>query len=104
MYAVISDRKRQATVRVGDVLACDFDRTLAAGDSVTFDQVLLIGDEGQARVGTPTVKGAKVTGEVLGTMRGEKVTVFRFKRRKNVKVKNGHRQDYTAVRVTGVKG
>lgn len=102
MYAVISDRTRQATVRVGDVLACDYDASLQAGDTVTFDQVLLVGDEGTARVGAPTVDGARVTAEVLGHFRGDKVTVFRFKRRKNVRVKNGHRQGYTRVRITAI--
>ena len=103
MYAVISDRGRQLGVHVGDVVVCDVLREEAApGESVTFDQVLLLSEEGDVRLGTPVIEGAKVTGEVLGAFRGPKLVVFRFKRRKNVRVKRGHRQDYVRVRITGI--
>lgn len=102
MYAVISDRTRQTTVRVGDVIDCDLLQDLSVGDSVTFDQVLLVGDEGRVRVGAPTVAGATVRGEVLGRIKGPKEVAFRLKRRKNVRVKRGHRQGYTRVKITGI--
>jgi large subunit ribosomal protein L21 len=70
---------------------------------VTFDEVLLVGEEGEVRVGRPTLEGASVTGEVLGVAKGEKLVAFRFKRRKNVRVKRGHRQKYTRVRITGIE-
>lgn len=101
MYAIISDRNEQATVRVGDEILCDL-TDAAPGTEITFDHVLLVGDEGGVRVGKPTVAGAKVTGEVLGEDRGKKLVVFRFRRRKNVRVKNGHRQRYTRVKITGI--
>jgi len=104
VYAVISDRGRQAGVRVGDVIACDRNEDWTPGDAVTFEEVLLVTDEGEARVGTPLVAGVKVTGEVMKHAKGEKLVVFRFKRRKNVRVKNGHRQGYTHVRITGIEG
>ena len=104
MFAVISDRGNQATVHVGDIVLCDYQSDWSAGDSVTFDNVLLMGDEGEVSVGTPTVAGAKVTGEVVEHCRGKKEVVFRFKRRKNVRVKRGHRQDHTRVRITGIEG
>ena len=102
MYAIISDRGQQSTVREGDVLLCDWKDGLEAGETMTFDQVLLVSNEGQVTVGTPTVEGASVTAEVLGPAKGPKLTVFRFKRRKNVRVKKGHRQKYLQVRVTGI--
>ena len=101
MYAIISDRSNQTTVRVGDVVLCDL-MDAENGSEVTFDNVLLVGDEGDVKVGKPTVEGASVKGEVLGTARGEKLVVFRFKRRKNIRRKNGHRQSYTRVRITSI--
>jgi large subunit ribosomal protein L21 len=102
VYAIIQDRSRQATVRKGEVLLLDLDRRYKAGDKITFDQVLLVGDEGKVQVGKPMVKNASVTAEVVGETRGEKVIAFRFKRRKGVRKKRGHRQDYTEVRITGI--
>lgn len=102
MYAVISDRGRQATVRVGDVVACDLAPSWNEGDEVRFDQVLLVSDEGEVKLGTPLVEGASVTGQVLGHGKGKKQVVFRFKRRKNVRVKRGHRQGHTRVRITAI--
>ena len=104
MYAVIEDRGRQAGVRVGDVVACDLNTDWNVGDTVTFDRVLVLSNEGDVKVGTPTVEGASVTGEVLGLAKGPKEVVFRFKRRKNVRVKKGHRQGYTEVKITGIDG
>ena len=103
MHAVISDRGRQASVHVGDVLACDLNSDWNEGDSVTFDQVLLLSNEGEVQIGAPTVPGARVTARVLGMRKGEKLVVFRFKRRKNVRVKRGHRQRYTHVEITGIE-
>lgn len=102
MYAVISDRGRQLGVRVGDIVVCDPSAEAEEGKSLTFDRVLLLSNEGDVKVGAPTVEGASVTGEVLGSFRGKKEVVFRFKRRKNVRVKNGHRQDYVRVKITGI--
>lgn len=102
MYAVISDRGRQARVRVGDVLRCDKNPAWNPGDAVTFDRVLLVSNEGDVKVGRPTVEGASVTAEVLGETKGDKVIVFRFKRRKNVRVKRGHRQRYADLRVRSI--
>lgn len=102
MYAIIRDRSRQSTVRTGDVLLVDLDGERAPGDKITFDEVLLVGDEGTCRVGKPTVDGASVTAEVLEHTKGKKVVAFRFKRRKNVRVKQGHRQKYTRVRIEAI--
>ena len=104
MYAVISDRNRQQTVRKGDEIVCDLHADLEPGAEIHFDNVLLVGGEGEVKVGTPTVSGAKVTGEVIGEFKGEKVVAFRFHRRKNVRVKRGHRQRYTRVRIKDIAG
>ena len=68
-----------------------------AGASVDFDKVLLTDDNGKVKIGSPTIKGAKVTGEILEHVKGDKVIVFKKKRRKGYKVKNGHRQQFTKV-------
>ena len=104
MYAVISDRSRQNGVRVGDVVECDLNAAWNAGDVVKFDQVLFLSNEGEVKLGTPNIKGASVSAEVLGDSKGKKEVIFRFKRRKNVRVKKGHRQKYTRVRITSIDG
>lgn len=103
MFAVISDRNRQIGVRVGDVIACDLNRAWKQGDSVTFDRVLLVSNEGNVRLGKPTVQGVTVQGKVLGDFRGVKTVSMRFKRRKNVRVKQGHREGYSRVEITGIQ-
>ena len=103
MYAVIQDRTRQTTVRQGDVVELDLLAGTNPGDTVTLDQVLLVGDEGEVRLGKPMLEGARVTAEVLGEAKGDKLVAFRFHRRKNVRVKRGHRQRYTRVRITGIE-
>ncbi|MDP4679332.1 MAG: 50S ribosomal protein L21 [Cyclobacteriaceae bacterium] len=67
------------------------------GASVEFTDVLLVDNDGKVKVGTPTIKGSKVTGKILGHMKDDKVVVFKKKRRKGYKVKNGHRQQLTKV-------
>jgi large subunit ribosomal protein L21 len=104
VYAVISDRNRQNGVRVGDVVECDLNTTWTTGDVVKFDNVLFLSNEGEVKVGTPHVAGASVSAEVLGNTKGKKEVIFRFKRRKNVRIKKGHRQKYTRVRITSIDG
>jgi large subunit ribosomal protein L21 len=104
LYAVINDRSRQYTVRPGDEILCDLSPDLVPGETVTFDRVQLVGDEGDVRIGKPFVDGVKVTGEVLSAAKGKKLVVFRFKRRKNVRVKQGHRQGFARVRIQGIEG
>lgn len=74
-----------------------------AGASVEFDNVLLIDNDGKVKVGTPTVKGAKVTGKILSQEKDDKVLVFKKKRRKGYKKKNGHRQQLTKVLIETIK-
>ena len=67
------------------------------GASVEFSNVLLLDNEGKIEVGAPLVKGAKVSGKIIGHVKGDKVIVFKKKRRKGYKVRNGHRQQFTKV-------
>jgi len=103
MYAVIQTGGKQYRVEPGATVVVeklDGDK----GAQVVFDQVLLVssGDGGSITVGKPTVANAKVTGEIVEQGRGEKLVVFKFRRRKNYVRKNGHRQDYTAVKIAAI--
>ena len=101
MYAIFKALGKQFKAEKGQVVRLP--RLHAeAGSSVTFDEVLLTSNGDSITAGTPTVKGASVTAEVLGEGRGEKLTIFKFKRRKNYRRKLGHRQHYTDVRITDV--
>jgi len=74
-----------------------------AGDKVEFNQVLLVDNDGKVKVGSPTVKGAKVSGKIVEHLKGDKVIVFKKKRRKGYQVKNGHRQTYTKLLIEDIK-
>jgi len=74
------------------------------GDSVDFDKVLLIDNDGKIAIGTPTVSGAKVTAKVLQNVKGDKVLVFKKKRRKGYKKLNGHRQQFTQIQIENIVG
>ena len=73
------------------------------GSKVTFEDVLLSGGTEKVKAGTPTVKGAKVTAQIVRHGKDDKVIVFRFKRRSNYRRKTGHRQDFTEIKITEVK-
>ncbi len=101
MFAVFESGGKQHRVREGDVVKLE-KLDLDAGDTVAFDQVMMIGEGDDVVVGAPYVEGGKVTAEVLEQGRHAKITVIKFRRRKNYHRKAGHRQAYTAVRVTGI--
>lgn len=104
MYAVIQTGGKQYRVEPGKTVVVE---KLAgdAGAQVVFDQVLLVssGDGGSVTVGKPLVAGAKVTGEIVEQTRGDKLVVFKFRRRKNYVRRNGHRQDVTVVKVADIQ-
>ncbi len=100
MFAVIKTGGKQYKVAANDVITIE--RLEAeAGDVVSFDQVLMLGGD-SVTVGTPTVAGATVAGEVVEQARGPKVISFKKRRRQNSKRKKGHRQDLTIVRITEI--
>jgi len=100
MYAIIEEGGRQYKVTSGDTILIDRE----AGDekSITFDQVLLVGGEGEPKIGAPLVKGAKVTADVIGAEKGPKIDIVKYKRRKGYHKKIGHRQTQLRVKVTGI--
>ncbi len=103
MYAIIADSGRQFKVEAGQELQINF-RDLKAGDPLEFDQVLAVRGDGDAKIGSPTLAGAVVRAEVLGAVKGEKVFIQKFRRRKNSKRRTGHRQIYTRVKITAIEG
>lgn len=100
--AVIRTGGKQYRVAPGDVLRIE---KLAGspGDKITFDEVLFLGGD-SPKFGAPLVSGAKVSAEIVAQDRGEKIVIFKFKRRKKHRRKNGHRQSFTAVKITEVLG
>jgi large subunit ribosomal protein L21 len=101
MFAVIKTGGKQYSVSAGDAIIV---MTLAGepGDAVTFDNVLMLGGDGEPRVGAPFIEGAQVAGEIVEQKRGPKAISFKKRRRQNSKRKRGHRQDLTLVRITGL--
>lgn len=101
MYAIIEEGGKQFKVTSGDTIQVD---RAPDGDakSLTFDRVLLVGGEGQPKIGAPLVAGATVTADVLGPVKGPKVVSVKYKRRKGYHKKIGHRQQYTSVKITGI--
>ena len=98
MYAVIKTGGKQHRVTEGDVIAIEKingDR----GEAFVFDQVLMVEKEGDIRVGRPVVEGVKVVGEILAQTKGDKLIVYKTKKRKGYHKKNGHRQQLTSMKI-----
>jgi len=102
MYAIFRAAGKQFRAEKGITLQVPL-MDAEPGSKLTFDEVLLTSDGETIKAGTPLVKGAKVTCEVVGTAKADKIYVWKFKRRKNYRRKTGHRQKYTEVRITDVK-
>ena len=102
MYAVVVTGGKQYKVAEGDVI---FVEKIGAeeGTEISFDKVILLGDENGVKVGTPVVEGAKVTAKVLKEGKGKKIYVMTYKPKKNEKRKLGHRQPYTKVEITKIE-
>ena len=103
MFAVIETGGKQYRVEEGDVLDIELLET-AGKNKIQFDRVLMVGSDKGAKVGTPVVEGAKVTGVLVDEVRGPKIIVFKKKRRKGYKRRNGHRQDLLRVEIDSIKG
>ena len=103
MFAVIKTGGKQYKVSENDIIVVE-KLDAEAGKSVSFGDVLMHGTAGDVKVGAPLVDGASVTGEVIEQRKGNKVLVFKKKRRQNYRRKRGHRQLETVVRITGIKG
>ena len=101
MFAIVEAGGRQEKVQPGAVFVVDR-LDAQPGDTVTFDKVLLVENEGDVTAGTPFVKGASVTGVVLAQSKGKKIVVFKMKRRKGYRRTRGHRSLQTRVRVESI--
>ena len=103
MYAVFKTGGKQYRATKGDTLKVE-KLDAAEGDAVEFDQVLMVGEGENVKVGAPLVSGSKVKAKVLSQAKARKVDVIKFKRRQNYRRTYGHRQPYTLVEVTGITG
>ena len=102
MYAIIETCGKQYKVAEGDVVF--FEKLDAEeGKKVTFENVVLVSDEGKVQVGAPYVKGVKVEGKVVSHGKAKKIIVYKMKPKKNYRRKQGHRQPYTKVEITSIK-
>jgi large subunit ribosomal protein L21 len=103
MYAVVRTGGKQVRVSAGESIRVEkLDGEI--GDKVELSEVLLIGGNGDLKVGTPLVSGARVRGTITAQARGPKLIIFKMKRRKNYRRKRGHRQYYTEILIDDVKG
>ncbi len=103
MYAVIKSGGKQYRVEMGQQLRLE-KMPGAVGDTVSFEDILLVGSGEQVAIGRPRVTGAKVAAKILEQDRAKKVTVVKFRRRKGYAKKQGHRQSFTRVQITDIAG
>ena len=103
MYAVIESGGKQHRVVEGETLKLE-KIEVAPGETIEFDKVLMVGEGEGVNIGTPYVAGGKVTAEVVAQGRHKKVKIVKFRRRKHSMKQAGHRQWYTEVKITGIKG
>ncbi len=104
MYAVIETGGKQVRVQEGDEVDLECLGDVEAGSEVVFDRVLMIGGHGEApEVGNPIVPGARVRAELVTQLRGPKIIVFKFKRRKGYRRRRGHRQDLQRFRIEAIE-
>jgi large subunit ribosomal protein L21 len=103
MYAVVRSGNKQLRVEPGQRVRVE-KLPGQVGDSIAISDVLLVANEGGARIGTPTLAGARVVGTITAQDRGPKITIFKVKRRNNYRRKQGHRQAYTEIRVESIEG
>lgn len=102
MYAIMATGGKQYKVKIDDVI--EIERLEGeAGDKITFDEVLAVGEEGgELKVGTPKLENAAVEAEVVDQLRGPKLIAFKMKRRKGYRRKVGHRQELTSVKISAI--
>jgi large subunit ribosomal protein L21 len=103
MYAVIRTGGKQHRVEPGKSVRVE-KLAGAVGDSIELSEVLIVGGDGEPRVGKPLVTGARAVGTITAQGRGPKIRIFKMKRRKNYRRRSGHRQDFTEIRVDRIEG
>ena len=102
MYAIIKTGGKQYRIAEGDVITIE-KLEATADETVTFDEVLTVVNDGDVKVGTPLVNGAKVTGTVLEQGKAKKILVFKYKAKSNYRKRQGHRQPYTEVLIEKIE-
>ena len=100
-YAIVQTGGKQYRVEPGTTLRVE-SLSVDKGSEVEFDDVLMVSQDGEVTLGTPIVPGAKVRAEVMGNGRGNKITVLKYKNKTRYRVKQGHRQGYTELKVTDI--
>jgi large subunit ribosomal protein L21 len=100
-YAIIEDGGKQYKAVIGSTIEVDHFAS-EAGETVDLEKVLLVADEGEVEIGTPLVEGAKVQATVVAQIKSPKVIVFRYSPKKRTRVKRGHRQQYTRLRIESI--
>ena len=103
MYAVFSTGGKQYRASEGDIVRVE-KLDVEKGATIELDQVLMVGEGDNVRIGTPIVDGGKVTAEVVDHGRGDKIRIIKFRRRKHHMKQMGHRQYYTEIKITGIEG
>lgn len=100
-YAIVNTGGKQYRVQPGDTIRVE---SLSGdqGDLVELDDVRMVSDEGEVTLGSPTIAGAKVTAEILGRGKAKKIIIFKYKAKTRYRRKNGHRQQYTELRITDI--
>ena len=101
MQAVIKTGGKQYSVSKGDVIIVE-KISGNPGDEVEFKEVLMVSDEGGVKIGSPVLDNAVVKAKIIGAKKGEKVIIFKFRRRKDFRKKTGHRQTYTSIQITDI--
>ncbi len=103
MYAIIEDGAHQYKVAAGTKLDVQLHDLADQQQTIEFDKVLLVNDDGNVKVGQPYIPGAKVTASIEGELKGDKITIIKFRRRKNYRRKQGHRQKYLRVAIDKIE-
>ncbi len=103
MYAVIESGGKQHRVEPGEVLKLE-KLNASEGDTIDFDNVMMIGEGSDVKIGAPYVDGGKVTAEIVSHGRGKKITIIKMKRRKHYRRQAGHRQSYTEIKIKEISG
>ncbi|WP_299032649.1 50S ribosomal protein L21 [uncultured Anaerococcus sp.] len=101
MYAIIKTGGKQYKVSEGDLVRVE-KLAYEVGETVDFDQVLLVSNDGELKVGSPLVEGAKVSATVEDQNKDKKIVVYKFKPKKQYRKKHGHRQPYTLVKINSI--
>ncbi|MCK4660352.1 MAG: 50S ribosomal protein L21 [Phycisphaerae bacterium] len=103
MYAIIEDRGNQYNVREGDTIEIQLQDVPEDTDKLVFENVLMVGEGENARIGQPLVPDAKVSASIKNEIKGDKVTIFKMKRRKGYRRKQGHRQRYLQIQIDKIE-